>query len=374
MTINYGKRNPGGLTAASPGDTLYIPLQFYNDSGASISIGATLAKTDIELFKNGGIVERATDSGYAVLGDTGNFDNRIGFKGVSITLFNTADDTGFYDIGSQYWVAIDSATVDARTVRFFPAIFEIGETRANIIQIDGDTGAADRLGKLAGLQLKTDGTLDTGSGQIANTLNITASTDTGAVNNAIWNGARASHVTAGTFGGDMADTGEIVPAVWTYQTRALTAFAHDTGTADAVWKYTGRKLAVDTGIGEQVWSTPKTGNTDTGTFGEELAQGVNIVKISGDTGAAKHLQQLMENGFNDTGINERLGVLETTTAAGATAAALATVDTVVDAIKAKTDSLTFTVASQVDANIQYVNDVAIAGTGDTGTNNTWRPA
>ena len=55
----------------------------------------------------------------------------------------------------------------------------------------------------------------------------------------------------------------------------------------------------------------------------------------------------------------------------ASAAALATVDTVVDAIKVKTDSLTFTVSGQVDSNIQYVNDVQVAGTGADG--NEWGP-
>lgn len=49
----------------------------------------------------------------------------------------------------------------------------------------------------------------------------------------------------------------------------------------------------------------------------------------------------------------------------ATAAALATVDTVVDAIQAKTDSLTFTQAGHVDANVQRVNDVAITGNGSS---------
>ena len=59
----------------------------------------------------------------------------------------------------------------------------------------------------------------------------------------------------------------------------------------------------------------------------------------------------------------------------ATAAALTTVDDFLDteiaAIKAKTDSLTFTVAGQVDSNIQYVNDVAVTGTGAAG--NEWGP-
>lgn len=48
------------------------------------------------------------------------------------------------------------------------------------------------------------------------------------------------------------------------------------------------------------------------------------------------------------------------------------VDTEVAAIKAKTDSLTFTVAGQVDANVQYVNDAQVTGNGQTGTE--WGPA
>jgi hypothetical protein len=50
---------------------------------------------------------------------------------------------------------------------------------------------------------------------------------------------------------------------------------------------------------------------------------------------------------------------------------LATIDTVVDAVKLKTDSLSFTVAGQVDANIQRVNDVLVTGTGAAG--DEWGP-
>jgi hypothetical protein len=59
----------------------------------------------------------------------------------------------------------------------------------------------------------------------------------------------------------------------------------------------------------------------------------------------------------------------------ATAANLATVagylDTEIAAIKAKTDSLAFTVAGKVDANIHYVNGVAVTGTGASG--DEWGP-
>lgn len=43
-----------------------------------------------------------------------------------------------------------------------------------------------------------------------------------------------------------------------------------------------------------------------------------------------------------------------------------TIDTVVDAIKVQTDKLTFTVANQVDANMQSINDAALAGDGTQG--------
>lgn len=56
----------------------------------------------------------------------------------------------------------------------------------------------------------------------------------------------------------------------------------------------------------------------------------------------------------------------------ATASALTTVGNNVSSIKTKTDSLNFTVSGQVDANIQYVNDVAVTGDGQSGTE--WGPA
>jgi hypothetical protein len=58
----------------------------------------------------------------------------------------------------------------------------------------------------------------------------------------------------------------------------------------------------------------------------------------------------------------------------ATSASIATLasSATAAAIKAKTDSLTFTVANQVDCNIQSVNDVAVTGDGQSGTE--WGPA
>lgn len=52
-------------------------------------------------------------------------------------------------------------------------------------------------------------------------------------------------------------------------------------------------------------------------------------------------------------------------------APISTVDTVVDAIKVKTDSLTFTVANKVDSNVKCVTDITVTGTG-TGVD-PWGP-
>lgn len=48
----------------------------------------------------------------------------------------------------------------------------------------------------------------------------------------------------------------------------------------------------------------------------------------------------------------------------ATSSAQSTTDGKVDAIKAKTDSLTFTVGGKVDANVKNVNDVGLTGDGE----------
>ena len=73
------------------------------------------------------------------------------------------------------------------------------------------------------------------------------------------------------------------------------------------------------------------------------------------------------------------GLTDNTSAATVTDKTLSqsNIDTIMDAntsittIKGKTDSLTFTTAGEVDANIHSVNDTAVTGDGETGTE--WGP-
>lgn len=146
MTIHFG--------TVKPGTTLYIPFHTFdsNDPSASVTISG-LATTDIEVYKDGGTTQRASDSGYALLDTDGiDFDGTTGIHGISIDLSdNTTDD--FYEAGHQFMVVIASITVDAATVNFIAATFDIGypgallntviATRTDATNFILETGSAD---------------------------------------------------------------------------------------------------------------------------------------------------------------------------------------------------------------------------------------
>ena len=114
--------------------------------------------------------------------------------------------------------------------------------------------------------------------------------------------------------------------------------------------------------------------------------------ITGAAADPADLVILVEGGNTDVDVSSRMatyvqpaGFLAATFPAGTvasttniTAGTITTVDSItgftpsdVTDIKAQTDNLTFTVPGQVDANVQYVNDVQVKGTGAAG--NEWGP-
>jgi hypothetical protein len=93
--------------------------------------------------------------------------------------------------------------------------------------------------------------------------------------------------------------------------------------------------------------------------------------VSADIAAVKS-----DTGTILTDVNTGAGAIYTRIGAPAGASIAADIaalptTTTVNAIKTQTDKLTFTVANQIDANIQYVNDVQVNGTGAAG--NEWGP-
>jgi len=109
------------------------------------------------------------------------------------------------------------------------------------------------------------------------------------------------------------------------------------------------------GIADAIWDEAQAGQVTAGTFGEVATETAAILVDTAEIGAAGAGLTALATQASVNTIDDFLDT--------EVAAILAAVDTEVGAIKTKTDSLTFTVAGQVDANTQYINDVQLAGDG-----------
>lgn len=114
------------------GSVVYVPFHTFSpNTGASITMSG-LAVTDIEIYKNGSVTQRASDAGYTLLDTDGiDFDAVTGIHGFKI---DTSDNTdaGFYAAGGEYTVVVSSITVDSQTVSFVAATFSIERTNGPI--------------------------------------------------------------------------------------------------------------------------------------------------------------------------------------------------------------------------------------------------
>jgi hypothetical protein len=337
-TPHYGKREPGLLTAASPGDTLFFNFGSYNDSGNSEALTG-LAVTDIEVIKDGVATVRATDSGYSLISDTGQVGDRAGLYRCSIQLFNTADDASFYATGSWYQAFIDSVTIDGKTVRLWLGSWEIGRQRVDVRELAGDTGAVgwlkstfaggfsdtgiqERLARIqsdvdTGLRVYIDD-MDTGTKQRLGQIQSDVDTglrvhiddsDTG-IKDAIADldtGLRGILVTTGVNVGLIrGDTGAANHLFQAFDSTP-TFFPHvdvrqinnDTGAASVLAKFAGTAGALN-----------PDGDLDTGSVANNSYLPANVIRLVGDTGAAGWLRATFLSGFTDTGLNQRLGQIQ----------------------------------------------------------------
>jgi len=107
------------------GDVLPIFFDSF-DGGTGASITMTgLAVTDIEIYKDGSVTQRASDVGYVLLDTDGiDFDAITGIHGFSV---DTGDNTdaGFYTVGAWFHVVVSAVTIDAQTVNFIAAAFRL---------------------------------------------------------------------------------------------------------------------------------------------------------------------------------------------------------------------------------------------------------
>ena len=138
-------------------DTLPIPWDtFDGGTGASITQSG-LATTDIEVYKDVSMTQRASDNGYALQDTDGiDLDGTTGIQGISIDLSDNSD-AGFYEVGPWYRVVIASITVDGQTVNFTAAVFRLVSATRGMAGTALPDAAADAAG---GLPVSDAGGLD----------------------------------------------------------------------------------------------------------------------------------------------------------------------------------------------------------------------
>lgn len=162
-------------------------------------------------------------------------------------------------------------------------------------------------------------------------------------------------------------------------TGAITAAKFAAGAIDAAAIANGAIDAatfaadVDAEAAAWIWNAAMASFGGAGTYGQALEDTIE------DTGTTLPGTLAAIAGYIDTEVAAILAAVDTEVAAIlADTNELQTdlanggrLDLLIDAIKAKTDSLTFTVAGNVDANIQRINDVALTGDGSA---TPWGPA
>lgn len=359
------------------GTVLYIPFHTFNAAGASVTISG-LGVTDIEVYKNGSTTQRASDNGYTLLDTDGiDFDGITGIHGFSIDTGDNTD-SGFYSAGAQYWVVVSAVTVDAQTVSFVAAVFRIEPAAGINANVVSNAGTA--ITAASGIQ-------EVKVASIANNAITAASIASDAITDA----KVASDVTIASVTGAVGSVtgnvgGNVTGSVGSIATGGIASSSFAAGAidaaaiaADAIGSSELAASAVNE-IVDQVWDELLSGHAVSGSTGEALsaagsagdpwltalpgAYGAGTAgKIVGDNLNATVSSRATQTSVDDMPTNAEL------------ATALGTADDAVLAqvalVKAKTDSLTFTVAGNVDANLQYVNDTQIQGTGAVGSDE-WR--
>jgi hypothetical protein len=298
--------------------------------------------------------------------------------GATILIVSATAGAGQTRVITDYGSVADTATVDTWTTTptgtivykvFATASLPTGlPTPVNLTQILGTAVSTPATAGILDVNVKNidndaasaSGVVTFPAATLASTTNITAGTITTATNVTTVNGLAANVITATAIAADAitdakvaADvtiasvTGAVgsVTAAVTVGTINANVITATSINADAI---TAAKVAADVTaeIADGVWDEAIAGHLGAGSTGEKL----NAAGAAGDPWITA-LPGAYGAGTAGKIVGDNLN------------APVATVDTVVDAIKAKTDSLTFTVANQVDGNIQSVNDVTVTGTG-----------
>ncbi|MCK9549118.1 hypothetical protein [Aquamicrobium sp.] len=387
-------------------------LTNYHDTGIDQSLALLQAGVHVSSFTDTGVYDHLTE----IAGNTSSsaVGNAV-WTSASRTLTDF-EDTGTLDVLAKILGDADTglraaiAAIPAADTGAIADAVWAKDTRS--LTNYHDTGIDQDVARVAARVAEAD----TGLRSAINGIQV--GVDTGAVADAVWNAQKSAHIDTGTFGehlgGEMAasssvDTGAIANAVWGKDARTLTDY-HDTGINQRLDVIRGD---VDTGLRAAISAATY---VDTGPTADlaVLRAGVNVSAFSdtgvnnrlariqaetdtglrsaiqaavySDTGPTADLAQIIADtttlkagvnvtSFADTGVNNRLSRIQAEADTGIRSHITAAVPSAsIAAIKTQTDKLTFDTGGEVLADIRKVNNVTVAGTGDTGLGDTWRPA
>jgi hypothetical protein len=325
------------------GDVLPLFFSSYGKTnGESITLSG-LAVTDIEIYKDGSVTQRASDAGYTLLDTDGiDFDSITGIHGISI---DTGDNTdaGFYTVGAWFHVVVSAVTVDSQTVSFIAAAFRImpaegsagvpkvdvshiagstvsttsAQIGVNVVQISTDSAAADNA------EAFFDGTGYAGTNNVIPTVttvsnqvtaNVTGiSGDSTAADNleAALDGTGGVTITAaltGNITGDLSGSvGSVTGSVGSIAASGIAASSFAAAAIDAAAiagnAIGAAELAADavSEIADGVWDEARSGHTTQGTYGEThsvLVSGAAIAGTLSTTAMTTDLAEATDDHYN----------------------------------------------------------------------------
>lgn len=126
---------PMNLGNVPENDTISVFFNSFGMSGEAADI-VDFGVNDIEIYKDGSDVQRASNNGYVV---DANHDGRTGQGRVTIDLSDNSD-TGYFAVGSYYSVCVEGITLGDQSVRACIAQFRIvhAEAEAGVPATDAD--------------------------------------------------------------------------------------------------------------------------------------------------------------------------------------------------------------------------------------------
>lgn len=372
------------------GVTLRFPFNTNAIAGESITVGTN---GTVKVYKNGSSTTEVT-TGATFSED---FD---GITGVHFAIIDTSADGTFYAEGNDFQVMFQAATIDGKTVNAWIGTFSLANRAALIPTTAGRTLDVSSGGEAgidwANIGSKTTTNALTGTtvstSQVAASVTAGVTLATGAITAAVIAtdaidadalAADASSELVAAIVAAIADTDDVAAAIWNYLTSAATTvgsmgklIVDNINTSLATLATQSSLTAVKTKTDQLAFGTANRVNAQV--YGNEASvitatsiatDALTAAKIAADAiGASELAADAVTEIATAVGTSIAVAVWDRLTSALTTSGSIgklltdnlnAGTGTTLNAVKAKTDQLTFTTANRVDSQLFGTQNSAI---------------